>query len=136
MKKVSTDQDRRPVSRRGVLGLGFAGTLGLPALGRADAFPDFIEQRVVESVVWAMCVDEDLFNAVKRRDYSRIEAHHHLPQRSKDLLVAICAEGAEAIATLRGVLTTEPAVGARTALGGIFEETGFKAPCPIFPCPW
>ena len=138
MKPVSVGQDPRPVSRRGVLGLGFMGTMGLPAVGRPMQttpvpLPEFIEQRIVESVTWLICVDQPWFDAIKGGDFSRIERHYHLSVESKELLLAICSEGAAHVASLGAALKGVQA--AREGLGAIYEAHD-RLPCPIFPCPW
>jgi hypothetical protein len=136
MREEGVDQDRRPVSRRGVLGFGFAGTLGLPAVGRAmQAMPvsGHMEQRILESVTWAMCVDEALFNEIKVGDFHSVEAHYHLTPEGRRLLQEICLEGHTHIASLRTALESERA--ALEWLGGKYEEHD-RLPCPIFPCPW
>ncbi len=136
MKEEGVGQDHRPVSRRGVLGFGFAGTLGLPAVGRAlQAMPvtGHMEQRILESVTWAMCVDEDLFNEIKVGDFHKVEAHYQLSPEGRRLLQDLCVQGGTHIANVGAALKTVEAD--LEGIGDIYEAND-RLPCPIFPCPW
>jgi hypothetical protein len=136
MNEESNDRYRRSVSRRGVLGLGLTGTLGLPAAGRAmpaEPVTGPMEQRILESVTWAVCVDEDLFNEIKAGDFHTIEAHYHLTPEAQELLQDICVQGGEHISNLGAALDTVRAD--LEEIGKIYEAHD-RRPCPIFPCPW